>query len=122
MSLNKIFIVAGVLLSFISLTYTVTKYLEMRSVESLVKEESYGDDVVLEKLRQIDIAELTDSEIFLSEIRNRGKQLSSLRKGVRKIASRSKFFAGMELGLWLFSVSLFSILLIRERGLRDSNK
>lgn len=111
--LNKILIVVGVVLSFMSLTYTVSHYLEVRSVESLVKEESYGDDVVLEKLMQIDIGKSSEAEMFLSEIRNRGKQLSLLRKGLSRTVARAKWFTEIEIGLWLISVSVFSILLIR---------
>lgn len=115
MGLNKFILVIGVVLSFMSLTYSISQYLGMQGVESLIKEENYGDDLVLEKLKQIDMAKHSEAEIFLSEIDSRGEQLSSLRRGMRKTVSSSRWFAGVEIGLWLIAASLFSILLIREK-------
>ena len=110
----KMLLAMGAIVSFIALTYAVVHYFEMRSMELLVKGQDYGDDIVVDKLEQIGINKTSEIAIFLSEIRNRGKQLSLLRKGMIKTVSRAKLFAEVEFVLWLISASVFSILLIRE--------
>lgn len=115
----KILLAMGSILSFMSLSYTSAHYLEMRGMETLVKAQDYGNDVVVDKLGKMDSSKTHEAEIFLSEIRNRGKELSLLHRGMIKVALRCKLFAEVEIVLWFISGSLFSILLIHESRSRE---
>ena len=115
----KILLAMGSVLSFMSLSYASAQYLQMRSMETLLNAQDNGNDVVVDKLGKIDSSKAHEAEIFLSEMRNRGKQLSLLHKGLIKVALRGKLFAEVEIVLWLISASVFSILLIHESRVRE---
>jgi hypothetical protein len=112
---TKIFLAIGVLLSFLSLTYSGVHYLEMRAIGSIIESQDYGDDVVLAKLEEINVCKASEVQMFLSEIRDRDERITILRKGMIKAVSRAKLFAGVEVVLWLISTTLFSVLLIRNK-------